>query len=198
MPAIAHALGVAGVSYSQLAGIVVADGPGSFTGLRIGFATAKGLMLDHDHLRLHAVPSLMSLAFGFRELADGPVAALYDAQRGDVFGAVYGFEEGTANVYLQPTLGSVTQLTELCARKPTLGVGDGAVVHGELVHGWTGRSAIGPPLGVPRAASLLGLMAVAGAAAVVEEPEAFEPEYGRLAEALVRLEAKQRGSGTTN
>ncbi len=197
LPTIDHALGCVGASYADLVGIIVADGPGSFTGLRVGFASAKGLLLDHGHMELRTAPSLMSLAFGLRQLTEGPIAALYDALRGDVFGAVYSFTNSEAKTVLSPRLGTVTQLTELCPDRPSLGVGEGAVTYGDLVKHWTGRAGIGPPLGVPRATALLGLLAVEKATVVVENPESFEPEYGRLAEAQVRrekqlLEAQRR------
>lgn len=191
LPAIEHSVAVAGLSYKGLTGIIVADGPGSFTGLRIGFATARGLMLDNEHLALYTAPSLMSLAFGVRQFAAGPIAALYDALRGAVFGAVYDFAGGRVATLLPPTLGTVTQLTELCGVRPSLGVGDGAALYAEQVREWTGCAAIGPPQGLPRAASLLELLAVDGARAV-QDPEGFEPEYGRLAEAEVRLAMKRR------
>lgn len=192
-PTIDHVLDVAGVTFSDLDGIVVADGPGSFTGLRIGFAAAKGILLAHDYLRLWTAPSLMALAFSFRDVVDGPVAALYDALRGDVFGAVYRFTGDSATVHLPPTLGTVTQLTELCSASPSLGVGSGAVAWADMVQAWTGRATIGPPVGVPRAASLLGLLTVAEATTVVEDPSSFEPTYGRLAEAEVRRREIEKG-----
>lgn len=195
LPSIEHVLRMARASYADLQGIVVADGPGSFTGLRIGFATVKGIMQEYESLELRSAPSLMSLAFGMRHCANGPVCALYDALRGDVFGAVYGFSAGAVSVELNPTLGTVTQLTELCSVKPSLGVGDGAAAYATLVREWTGSEPIGPPAAVPRAAGLLGLLAVDGATTLVADPESFEPEYGRLAEAQVRLAQRQRGAG---
>ncbi len=193
LPSIEHVLRMVGVSYAGLRGIVVADGPGSFTGLRIGFATVKGILLEHESLELRTAPSLMSLAFGMRHCAHGPIAALYDALRGDVFGAVYAFSAGAVSVELKPTLGTVTQLTELCGVKPSLGVGDGAAAYATLVRDWTGSEPIGSPAAVPRAAGLLGLLAVGGATTLVADPDSFEPEYGRLAEAQVKLEQRRRG-----
>jgi len=56
-----HALKQAGLRPQDLEGIVVGDGPGSFTGLRIGWAAAKGLAQPAG-LSLAAVPSLMAAA----------------------------------------------------------------------------------------------------------------------------------------
>jgi hypothetical protein len=69
-------------------------------------------------------------------------------------------------------------------------------VHRQAAADWSGRDPIGPPDFVPRAASLLGLLTLHGATRVVEDTAAFEPDYGRLAEAQVRLErARQTQAG---
>jgi len=92
-----------GMRAANLAGVVVADGPGSFTGLRIGVAFAKGLCRAAG-LPLLALPSLLGAA---RAAApDGtPVLVTYDALRGDVFGAAYRFD----------VLDSVADVSELDA-----------------------------------------------------------------------------------
>src|SRR5437762_9411615 len=82
-------LGRLGLALRDLEGIVVGDGPGSFTGLRIGWAAAKGLAQEAG-LSLAAVPSLMAAAATVaRQLGPVPVAACYDALRGQVSGPVY-------------------------------------------------------------------------------------------------------------
>jgi hypothetical protein len=53
---------------------------------------------------------------------------------------------------------------------------------------WTGRPPVGPPVGVPHAGALLELLDLPGATALVEDPDASEPNYGRLAEAQARWE----------
>src|SRR5437762_13814126 len=84
-----HSLKQAGLRPQDLEGIVVGDGPGSFTGLRIGWAAAKGLAQPAG-LSVAAVPSLMAAAATVaRQLGPVPVAACYDALRGQVSGPVY-------------------------------------------------------------------------------------------------------------
>jgi tRNA threonylcarbamoyladenosine biosynthesis protein TsaB len=84
------------VDWGDLDAIAVGVGPGAFTGLRIGVATARGLA-QASGLPLRAVSSLAALAEGIREgtSAGGgpePVLALplLDARRGELFGALYG------------------------------------------------------------------------------------------------------------
>src|SRR2546429_317008 len=66
---------------ADLEGLVVGDGPGSFTGLRIGWAAAKGLAHEAG-LRLPAIPSLLAApARAALKLRGGPRAARFDARR---------------------------------------------------------------------------------------------------------------------
>ncbi len=192
MPAIVEALGRAGGSFDDLSGVIVADGPGSFTGLRIGFSTAKGIIRELDSAVLYTAPSLLNLAYEARHLKEGPVAAMFDALRGDVFGAVYRFEHNSVVCEVEPTVGTIEALQRGCGSPPAIAVGDGALLHRESARKWTGSEPVGPPDLAPRASSLLNLLAVAGAVRPVADPTTFEPEYGRLAEAQVRLEKAER------
>ena len=85
MPAVARCLEEAGLGYADLDVVAVGAGPGAFTGLRIGVASARGLARAHD-LELRAVSSLAALAHEIEE----PVALpLIDARRGQLFAALY-------------------------------------------------------------------------------------------------------------
>src|SRR2546426_9741652 len=86
-----HVLTQAGLRPAGLEGIVIGDGPGSFTGLRIGWAAAKGLAQEAA-LPLRAVPSLMAAAAAGAGRPDPvPVAAGHGAPRGQGYGAGYRF-----------------------------------------------------------------------------------------------------------
>ena len=77
---------------SRLSAIVVSLGPGSFTGLRIGFSLAKGLA-HALNLPLIGVPTLEVWAFQLGE-AYNPVLVVVDAHRGEVFAGLYRWESG--------------------------------------------------------------------------------------------------------
>ncbi len=190
MPAIDRAMDLAGLEYRDLTGVILGDGPGSFTGLRIGFATAIGILSENEDLEVRVAPSLLALAWGFHFVSGRSVAALYDALRGEVFAAVYRFQGAAVQAALAPCLTTVTQLTELAAVTPTLAVGSGAVLHQSAIREWTGADPVGPPIAVPRAGALIELLAVEGATQCVADPLSLEPCYGRLAEAQVRWEKK--------
>ena len=80
-------LGDANISLSKLDLIVCSRGPGSFTGLRIGMATAKGLAAGAG-LPLVSVPTLDAMAYGF-EWAPMTIVPVIDAKKKRVYAAAY-------------------------------------------------------------------------------------------------------------
>ncbi len=186
-PAVDEALRLGGVALGDLTGVIVADGPGSFTGLRIGFATVQGLVRARPDLTVMTAPSLQSAAWLASPFASGPVAALYDALRGEVFAAVYRFHPGSVEVLVAPVLTTVSALRQSRVRAD-VAVGDGAVAYADQVREWTGRDPVGPAAGGPRAAALIQMLEIPGALRTLEEVTAWEPDYGRPAEAQARWE----------
>jgi tRNA threonylcarbamoyladenosine biosynthesis protein TsaB len=85
MPAVAAAMERSGLEWPDLGAIAVGVGPGSFTGLRIGVATARALAAASG-LELRPVSSLAALAEGIPAERRLP---LIDARRGEVFAALY-------------------------------------------------------------------------------------------------------------
>ena len=121
LPLIETALHEAGITWDEVERIAVGVGPGGFTGLRIGIATARALAQARG-LPLVPVSSLAALAAG----ADAAlVAAVIDARRGEVFAAAWaGNEERLAPSALAPEM-LAERLRGLEA--PVQAVGDGAV-----------------------------------------------------------------------
>jgi tRNA threonylcarbamoyladenosine biosynthesis protein TsaB len=206
IPMIDRVLREAGVQLDQLTGIIVADGPGSFTGLRIGWAAAKGLAHERG-IPLFTAPSLMAAAFrawrsevgeGRKAGEDGPVsdaelpvAACYDALRGQVFGAVYRFSRNTVEAVVAPALLTIAELARIAPSRPRIVTGDGAAKYADEVYVWTGRA----PQTTERdrssntAASLCALATWNRAVEPVADPMTREPAYGRPAEAQAKWEA---------
>jgi tRNA threonylcarbamoyladenosine biosynthesis protein TsaB len=89
LPMVERLLASAGLSFSQLDGIVFGRGPGSFTGLRIACSVAKGLAYAHD-LPLYPVSGLATIAYDvyhreMEQLADANVLAMIDARMHQVY-----------------------------------------------------------------------------------------------------------------
>jgi len=77
-----------GITFSQLDLVAVGLGPGSFTSLRIGLATAKGVALAHG-LPLVGVSSLAAMAWQMGKVVKGLMCPVLDARRGDLYAAIY-------------------------------------------------------------------------------------------------------------
>ncbi|PYM04330.1 MAG: tRNA (adenosine(37)-N6)-threonylcarbamoyltransferase complex dimerization subunit type 1 TsaB, partial [Candidatus Rokuibacteriota bacterium] len=92
MAAVDRLLTDAGWRPSDLEGLAVSIGPGSFTGLRIGVSTAKGLALALG-LAVVPVPTLDALAAGL-PFAALPVCPILDARKGEVYASLYRWDGG--------------------------------------------------------------------------------------------------------
>lgn len=186
LPLVHQVLALAQLSLDQIAGVIVGDGPGSFTGLRIGWAAAKGLVQERQ-LPLIAIPSLLAAAHA---VGVETVAACYDALRGQVFGAIYGFAGDEVKTLVAPDVFTIPTLAVRARRSPDLAVGDGAERYRQDVVAWTGRAPVGIAALPPLAGSLLALLAYDGARRAIEDPRVVEPIYGRPAEAQAKWEAR--------
>jgi tRNA threonylcarbamoyladenosine biosynthesis protein TsaB len=129
LPAIDALLSDARVALSAVEGFAVSIGPGSFTGLRIGVATVKGLAFGTARPAI-AVPTLAAIA----EHAPGPapVVAVLDARRGEVYAA--GFAAGAPAEWLPE---GVVPIASLATRLPAgcRVVGEGAPLCADALRG---------------------------------------------------------------
>jgi tRNA threonylcarbamoyladenosine biosynthesis protein TsaB len=133
MPAIDELCGRAGWSVGDLTAVAVDRGPGLFTGLRVGLATARAIAAAR-HIPAVGVTSLDVLAHPGRRRT-GLIAAVVDARRGEVYWALYG-ADGTTALELQPPAVATPealagQLDGLPG--PVLALGDGASRYAELL-----------------------------------------------------------------
>lgn len=113
--------------------IAVACGPGSFTGLRIGSATAKGLGLALDK-PLVAVPTTQAMAYGLYG-ASGIVCPLMDARRGQVYTGFYGFTGGRMEVLHDQMAADIREVAGMLnvMGQPVIFSGDGVPVYRDVI-----------------------------------------------------------------
>jgi tRNA threonylcarbamoyladenosine biosynthesis protein TsaB len=199
LPAVEQVMEAAGLKPRDLAAIVVGGGPGSFTGLRVAAATAKG-MIQALRVPLLAYSGLLATAAS-AWAAPGPVCALFDARRRDVYAGCYAFgERRTGNeepfplTILPPTALSIDEVVERFRADAPLFVGEGALLHRALLERELGAT-VGPAqLAAPRASALLWLAVHAPEQGRVADPAAWEPDYVR-ASGAERVAARAAAGG---
>jgi tRNA threonylcarbamoyladenosine biosynthesis protein TsaB len=107
MPRIARMLKTANLEVNQLTALAVSLGPGSFTGLRIGLAVAKGMALPHK-LPVVGIPTLEITAYPHRD-SGLPVWAIAQAGRGRILAACYDTPDDRWQCVTQPYLTTVDE-----------------------------------------------------------------------------------------
>ncbi len=186
LPMIDEVMRMLELAPDQLDAIAVAKGPGSFTGLRIGSATAKGLGLALN-IPVIGVPTVDALAYVLWGSA-GLVCPLMNARREQVYTGLYRFDsDGNMEILLPQRVCKMDEiLEEINARGEMVTfLGDGVPVYRKIIE----EQCRAPYRIAPahRAAQGADAVAVLGAAYYMEgkaqDAAAFRPEYLRLSQA---------------
>ncbi len=174
----------AGIDWPQVEGVAVGLGPGSFTGLRIGMATARGLVASAG-VPLLGVSTLDALAAGCMPMINFRVCSVIDARKKEVYAAFYGqdvngcpLREGEILAISPEDL--VGQITS-----PVVMVGDGVLTYREKFIEMLGDNVVFAPahLHTPNGATI-GLLAHDQ---LVNPPESLAPLYVRASDAELSL-----------
>lgn len=196
LPSIDRILQDAGIALAQIDGLAVATGPGSFTGLRIGLSTAKGLAVAADK-PLVGVSTLEAIAWTLPFSAH-PVCPILDARKGEVYCALFR-HEGDHLIRLMDEAALIPDILIRRIREPTVFIGDGADVYADLLIDRLKELALFPPLSQRggRAAAVAELGRRRLLVGQRDEISELAPRYLRPPEAeLKRLGAHPRSASS--
>lgn len=192
LPMIDAMVSLLDVDLSTIDAIAVSGGPGSFTGLRIGSATAKGLGLALNKPLIH-VPTLDGTAYNMFG-ASGLICPIMDARRNQVYTGIYRFEKEFQVVMEQDALDMNDLIDKLNAMgERVIFLGDGVPVHEKLIaEKLTVPYDIAPAhVNRQRAASVAALGAVYFAEGKTETAEEHGPDYLRKSQAEREREERE-------
>lgn len=179
----------AGMSPRELDGVAIGAGPGSFTGLRIGMATAKGIAFAAQR-PLWAVSSLAALAHAELEaMPSGVVVAVLDARRGEVYAGAYQIvpADRSESGPLHPRAGAIALIGEECVMPPSELVGfapQGARFTGDAADVYLDLAMLPGAWGQTPSGESVAKLAIAGSRVDVLATSA--PSYIRPSEAEVK------------
>jgi tRNA threonylcarbamoyladenosine biosynthesis protein TsaB len=192
LPAIAEVLAEAGVPLAEVDAFAISIGPGSFTGLRVGLATLKGLAFGSQRPAV-AVPTLAALAEDSPP-GGGAVVAALDARRGEVYAAAFDPKTGGALAWLPEGVYRAAALAEALPI-PCRVVGEGAAIAGEALRARGAGVSLHPECAPrPEAVGRLGQVLLARGEGV--DPASLVPRYLRRAEAEARRTGVRVEPGT--
>ena len=180
LPMIDTALHSCGLTMEDIDLLGVTNGPGSFTGLRIGLSVIKGLALPRQ-IPCAGVSTMAALAYGLA--GEGTVIGAQDARRGQVYWGAFDLAAHTR--LTEDTAAPVASLEKFVqdCKKPLFFVGDGATLCYNSYKQVCGVAACPPALQVLRGAGVaLAAKAMWEAGACVP-PAALLPDYHRLSQA---------------
>jgi len=190
-----------GVTLGDLDGLAVSLGPGSFTGLRIGLGTAKGLAMATG-LPLLGIPTLDSLAAQLPFTSE-LICPIIDARKKEVFAALYQRQPGGKLQRITDYLAIAPARLAERLHAPTIFIGDGILAYQDLLYAKLGNTAAFAPttLCFARAAGIGMLALDQWQAKNFMDPSRAIPLYVRASEAEVNLRKNPEaeidpGSGT--
>ena len=137
LPLVDSVLRRAGIGLSDVAGIAVSIGPGSFTGVRIGLSTVKGLAYGTGMpaVGISTLEAMAACVAGF----EGRVCPILDARKGEVYAAIFRIHgnqlERLTQDALMPFMSFLEELRGLGKPAPCLFIGDGVATYRSVVEG---------------------------------------------------------------
>ncbi|MBR1737139.1 MAG: tRNA (adenosine(37)-N6)-threonylcarbamoyltransferase complex dimerization subunit type 1 TsaB [Firmicutes bacterium] len=182
MPMIEDMIKILGIEKSEIDYIACSSGPGSFTGLRIGAATAKGLAHGLGK-KIIPVPTLDALAYNICE-SDRFIVPIMDARRNQVYTAVYERNDEDIERISEYMAEDINELLEFLKSNSMRAIflGDGVKVFKERIKEYDEEHIFAPQNMVMKSAASVGALAVKNTDKAVDCSQ-FEIIYLRLSQA---------------
>lgn len=174
--------------------IACSAGPGSFTGLRIGAATAKGIAMG---IKKPIVPvsTLAGLAYNVY-MTDALICPVIDARRDQVYTAFYEWKDGKLNTVIEDRIAMIDDVIKEAQEfnKKVIFVGDGIFVHADKINSVKTFVMAPASCNMQRASSVASLAAELVKEGRYIEGSSFVPVYLRKSQAERELEEKMLGA----
>jgi len=184
-------LAEAGVALTDLEALAISTGPGSFTGLRVGLATWKGLALA-NHLPLVPVPTLDAMTH-LSAFQTATVCPMLDARMHEIFGAAYAFDKGKRQKLTPDMVCKVEELMQQIHQPPIV-FGNGATLYADRIKAVHPDAIFLQPLcSVPRAAAVATEATALLAQGINTDPDQVAPIYLRQSQAEINRAKNKAG-----
>ena len=180
LPVIEQILNETEMQVTDLAAIAVSQGPGSFTGVRIGISTAKGLAKGAN-IPLIGIPTLEALAQQNSSTGNSLICPMIDARRQNIFTALYKTSDSSQiTEIINPC---IISLEELLAQieSPTIFTGNGAIAYWDTIQQTLGDTALQADLNKiqPSATAIAALAHTRLSAGKTDSTHTLQPIYLR-------------------
>ncbi|MEA2114901.1 MAG: tRNA (adenosine(37)-N6)-threonylcarbamoyltransferase complex dimerization subunit type 1 TsaB [Thermodesulfobacteriota bacterium] len=181
----------AGVEWADVDGVAVSLGPGSFTGLRIGMAAAKGIVFT-TKVPFLGVQTLDAISLSC-PIIDRPLWCLLDARKQEVYAACYQPDNNGRPQRITPAEVIRPDILADRIQEPVILAGPGVDEYYDLFATIESVQLIPAVLSSPRAARVGFLAAEQMAAGETMDPATAAPLYVRASEAEINLQKQGRG-----
>lgn len=200
LPMIAEIVKMIEIDMDSIDAVAITGGPGSYTGLRIGSATAKGIGLALNKPIIN-VPTMDALAYNLYS-SQYVICPIMDARRGQVYTGIYKFEETEMKTIKPQCIMMIDELIKELdtIKESVMFLGDGVDVHRQLIDDIMDTKHYYAPASMNRhKASTLGTIAeIYYKNGKTETAKEHKPEYLRLSQAERELKAKMKEAKSDN
>ena len=200
LPMIAEIVKMIEIDMDNIDAVAITGGPGSYTGLRIGSATAKGIGLALNKPIIN-VPTMDALAYNLYS-SQYVICPIMDARRGQVYTGIYKFEETEMKTIKPQCIMMIDELIKELdtIKESVMFLGDGVDVHKQLIDDIMDTKHYYAPASMNRhKASTLGTIAeIYYKNGKTETAKEHKPEYLRLSQAERELKAKMKEAKSDN